>query len=196
MLSNTFPILPAVNELMNLAHLVGLHIPGADQHALRVATLAAELAIAMGIPRDEVAYIQAAGLLHDVGKLNISAGIFAKATFLSDEEWVIIKRHTVYGRAILAQHGSMHPLLDTVHFHHEWWDGSGYPLGLRKTEIPLAARILAVVDVWDALLEDRPYKSAWTRDQARQHLLYQADKHFDPMVVLEFLGLQNAMVSY
>nr|MBP7693592.1 HD domain-containing protein [Anaerolineales bacterium] len=104
-----------------------------------------------------------------------------------EREWEIMRRHPEYAAELLRPIEYLRPALDIPLYHHEKWDGSGYPRGLRGADIPLAARIFAVVDVWDALCSDRPYRPAWTKAAARTYLQQQAGRHFDPAVVEAFL---------
>jgi HD-GYP domain-containing protein (c-di-GMP phosphodiesterase class II) len=128
-------------------------------------------------------------LLHDIGKMAVPDGILLKTGKLSDEEWLIMKKHPTNAYEMLSKIEYLKPALDIPYAHHERWDGSGYPLGLAGKQIPLAARIFAVVDVWDALQSDRPYRKAWSEEKAVQYLKDQAGKEFDPSIVTEFLEL-------
>ena len=128
-------------------------------------------------------------LLHDIGKMGIPDAILLKPGPLTDDEWVIMRRHPrLCLRDAAPDRITCAPALDIPYCHHERWDGSGYPRGLRGEQIPLAARIFAVVDVWDALRSDRPYRPAWPAAQVRAYLRAHAGTHFDPDVVASFLG--------
>jgi HD-GYP domain-containing protein (c-di-GMP phosphodiesterase class II) len=126
-------------------------------------------------------------LLHDIGKLVIPEEILNKPGPLDDNEWEIIKRHPRQAYEFLAPIKQLASALDIPLYHHEHWDGSGYPEGLRQEEIPLSARIFTVVDVYDALLSSRPYRPAWTEQAARAYIQDQAGTLFDPIVVRVFL---------
>ena len=152
-------------------------------HSTRVTDLTVRIARRVGIDEDALAYVHYGALLHDVGKMGIPDGILLKPGPLDEDEWRVMKRHPSYAADLLAPIGFLLPALDIPSCHHEKWDGSGYPKGLRGEEIPLAARIFAVVDVWDALLSDRPYRNAWTEERARAHILASSGSHFDPRIV-------------
>ncbi|MDR7446029.1 MAG: HD-GYP domain-containing protein [Armatimonadota bacterium] len=158
-------------------------------HTLRVAALAVELARAMGVPEDQVVHVRRGALLHDIGKMAIPDEILHKPGPLTAEEMAVMRRHPQYAYELLWPIRYLRPALDIPYCHHERWDGSGYPRGLRGEEIPLAARIFAVVDVWDALSNPRPYRPAWPQDKARAYLQEQAGRQFDPEVVAAFLRL-------
>jgi HD-GYP domain-containing protein (c-di-GMP phosphodiesterase class II) len=147
------------------------------------------LAEAMGINSDELIHIRRGALLHDIGKMGISDTILNKSGPLSDKEWSIMKRHPVYAKDLLAPITYLSSAIEIPYSHHEKWDGSGYPDGLKADAIPLSARIFAVVDVWDALRSDRPYRPAWSTERARQYLRDQSGTHFDPLVITKFFEL-------
>jgi HD-GYP domain-containing protein (c-di-GMP phosphodiesterase class II) len=126
-------------------------------------------------------------LLHDIGKIGIPDAILQKPGPLSPEEWAVMRQHPIYAREVLSPISYLGSALDIPYSHHEKWDGSGYPQGLQGEDIPLAARIFAVVDVWDALGSDRPYRRAWPPEQIVNFFEDQAGKHFDPQVVAVFL---------
>ncbi|MBI5081475.1 MAG: HD domain-containing protein, partial [Chloroflexi bacterium] len=128
-------------------------------------------------------------LLHDIGKLGVPDGILLKPDTLTDDEWVVMKKHAQYAYDMLLPIDYLRHALDIPYCHHEKWDGTGYPRGLKGEEIPLAARIFAVVDVWDALRSDRPYRKGWSEGDVRQHIRQQSGAHFDPQVVDVFLKL-------
>jgi putative nucleotidyltransferase with HDIG domain len=161
-----------------------------EGHTQRVAELALRLARAMGMRDEEMVHARRGALLHDIGKMGIPDSILLKPGPLSDDEWAIMKKHPVYAYELLSPIPYLRLALDIPYCHHEKWDGTGYPRGLKGQEIPLAARIFAVVDVWDALTSDRPYRKAWPEDKARQHIRDQAGKHFEPRIVEAFLALE------
>jgi HD-GYP domain-containing protein (c-di-GMP phosphodiesterase class II) len=121
--------------------------------------------------------------------MGIPDSVLLKPGTLNDREWEIMRRHPEYAYQLLQPIEYLRPVIDIPYCHHEKWDGSGYPRGLKGEEIPLAARIFAIVDVWDALLTDRPYRKAWTVDKARSYLTEQSGLHFDPKVVQSFLEM-------
>jgi response regulator RpfG family c-di-GMP phosphodiesterase len=158
-----------------------------EGHTQRVTELTVRLAQAMGVPEAELVHIRRGALLHDIGKLGIPDAILLKPGPLSEEEWEVMRRHPDYAFRWLAGIEFLRPALDIPYCHHERWDGGGYPRGLKGEEIPLAARIFAVVDVFDALTSDRPYRKAWSRDEALRYIHEQAGRQFDPKVVEVFL---------
>jgi PAS domain S-box-containing protein len=158
-------------------------------HSLRVVQRTLELANALGIDQQEMIHIQRGALLHDIGKMGIPDSILLKPGPLTDDEWVIMRQHPSYAHKLLSNIPYLTPALEIPFFHHERWDGSGYPQGLTGENIPLKARIFAVVDVWDALSSDRPYRPAWAEDAVNKYLRDQAGKQFDPKVVEIFLRL-------
>jgi response regulator RpfG family c-di-GMP phosphodiesterase/nitrate/nitrite-specific signal transduction histidine kinase len=160
-------------------------------HSQRVTEMALRLARAMSIDESDLVHIRRGALLHDIGKLGIPDDILLKHGPLSEEEMERIRNHPAIANELLAPIAYLRPALDIPYCHHEKWNGSGYPRGLKGEEIPLAARIFAVVDVWDALISDRPYRKRWPEEKARAYLQEQAGQHFDPRVVDAFLALLN-----
>jgi putative nucleotidyltransferase with HDIG domain len=158
-------------------------------HSRRVTDLALHLADALGFRGEDLGHIRRGALLHDIGKMGIPDNILLKPGPLDPEEWEIMRQHPSYAYELLSPIPFLHPALDIVFFHHEKWDGSGYPRGLKGEEIPLAARIFAIVDVWDALLSDRPYQKAWPQEQVVEYIGSQSGKYFDPHIVEVFLDL-------
>ena len=160
-----------------------------EEHSKRVTNMTLRLARAMGISEQELIHIQRGALLHDIGKMGIPDNILLKPEPLTDEEWEIMKKHPQLAYEMLKPIRYLQPATDIPYFHHEKWDGSGYPCGLKGEEIPLSARIFAVVDVWDALISSRPYRSAWKKEKAIEYIRAQSGIHFDPQVVTLFLEL-------
>jgi putative two-component system response regulator len=158
-------------------------------HSQRVTDMTLCLARAIGIGDDNLVHIRWGALLHDIGKMGIPDSILHKAGPLTDEEWKIMRRHPVYAYELLSPIAYLRPALDIPYCHHEKWDGNGYPCGLKGEQIPLAARIFAVVDVWDALHSDRPYRAAWPEEKIYSHIRDQAGMYFDPQVVTVFLNI-------
>jgi putative nucleotidyltransferase with HDIG domain len=156
-------------------------------HTQRVAEMTVELARMMGIPNSQLAHIHRGALLHDIGKMSIPDTILKKTGPLTEDEWALMRKHTEFAYQFVMRIDYLLPALDIPYCHHEKWDGSGYPRGLKGENIPLSARIFTVVDVFDALTSDRPYRKAWEREDALQYIRDQSGKHFDPRVVVVFL---------
>ena len=166
-----------------------------EGHTLRVTDLAVELARRMGISEGEIVFIRRGALLHDIGKLGVPDAILHKTGALTGEEWKVMRKHPQFAYEMLYPIEYLRPALDIPYCHHEKWDGTGYPRGLKGTDIPLAARIFAIVDVWDALTSDRPYRPAWDKDQALEYIKEQSGKHFDPQVVEKFNEIRDIILA-
>lgn len=160
-----------------------------EGHSLRVTAMALKLARAFGLSEDELAQVRWGSLLHDIGKMGVPDGILLKPGKLTDEEWVAMKKHPTFAYELLSPIRYLRGALDIPYCHHEKWDGTGYPRGLKDAEIPISARIFAVVDVWDALSSDRPYRQAWPEEKVREHIHHLSGTHFDPYVVDRFMQL-------
>ena len=160
-----------------------------EGHTLRVTEGTERLARAMGLSESELVHIHRGALLHDIGKMGIPDSILLKAGPLTEEEWKAMRRHPVSAYEMLAPIAFLGPALDIPYCHHERWDGSGYPRGLKAEQIPLAARIFAVVDVWDALSTDRPYRKGWPKRKVIDYIRDLSGKSFDPNVVRVFIDL-------
>jgi len=145
----------------------------------------------MNIPEEQLIHIHRGSILHDIGKMAVSDGILHKPAALTAEEMEIMRQHPRYAYEMLSRIEYLHPSLDIPYCHHEHWDGTGYPRGLKGEEIPLPARIFAIVDVYDALTSDRPYRSAWKIEDALKYIIENAGKHFDPKIVAAFLSLMK-----
>jgi hypothetical protein len=156
-------------------------------HTDRAAALTLELAGKLGMPESELNDVRRGALLHDIGKMGVPDAILTKPGPLTDEEWDVMRKHPDYAREILSGIDLLRPALDIPYCHHERWNGTGYPQGLKGEEIPLSARIFAVIDVFDALTTDRPFRKAWTEADAIGHIELQAGIHFDPRVVAVFV---------
>ena len=154
-----------------------------EGHTQRVTEVTLKLAEAAGINEEELIHIRRGALLHDMGKLGIPDAILHKPDKLNDEEWELMRQHPQLAYDMLIPIEYLRPALDIPYCHHEKWDGTGYPRGLKGDQIPLAARIFAVVDVWDALTSDRPYRSALQKEEVFQYLKDQSGKHFDPQAI-------------
>ncbi len=161
-------------------------------HTQRVAEATVELATEIGYSLDEVLNLRHGALLHDIGKMAITDAILLKPGPLTAEEWAIMRRHPVYAEELLRQIDYLRPAIPIPYCHHEKWDGSGYPRGLKGAEIPLEARLFAVIDVYDALRSSRPYRTeAWSEQRTLEHIHANAGSHFDPEVVRAFLNLKG-----
>jgi HD-GYP domain-containing protein (c-di-GMP phosphodiesterase class II) len=158
-------------------------------HSRRVTELTLRLARTIGMSEDELVEVERGTMLHDIGKMGIPDSILQKPGPLTEEEWEIMRQHPILAYNLLSPIRFLERALDIPYCHHEKWDGSGYPRGLRGEEIPLSARIFALVDVYDALLSDRPYRPAWAEEQVLGYLREQAGIHFDPAVVEAFLNM-------
>jgi len=160
-----------------------------EGHTRRVTDLTLKLARRFGLTRADIVHLRRGALLHDIGKIGIPDHILLKPGNLTEEEWVIMRQHPQFAYDMLSSVEYLRPALDIPYCHHEKWDGSGYPRGLKGEEIPLSARIFAVADVWDALTSHRPYRPAWNKDEALDYIRNQAGKHFDPKVVEAFFDV-------
>lgn len=157
-----------------------------EEHTQRVTELAVRMARAMDFTDDDLLYFRRGSLLHDIGKLGIPDSILHKPGPLTEGEWEIMRLHPVYAFQILSPIPCLQPALEIPFYHHEKWDGSGYPKGLKGEQIPLAARIFAVADVWDAITSARPYRPAWSEEAALKYVIDQGGKHFDPRMIEVF----------
>ncbi len=174
------------------SHAMDLRDKETEGHTQRVTELTMKVARAMGMNESQLLHIRRGALLHDIGKLGIPDQILFKPENLTPEEWETMQKHPEYAYEMLSPIQYLKPALPIPYFHHEKWDGSGYPLGLRGEHIPLEARIFAVVDVWDALLSDRPYRKAWTVERTLEHIRTLAGSHFDPVVVDCFMKIMQS----
>lgn len=164
-------------------------------HVLRMSHFCRALAIALGCSAEWVDDLLHAAPMHDVGKIGIPDAVLLKPGPLNDSEWKIMREHPVIGAEIIGEHDSsiLRMAREIALTHHEKWDGSGYPHGLRGESIPLAARIVALADVFDALTSVRPYKRAWSVSEAMAHIEAQSGVHFDPALVPVFIGLRDTL---
>jgi PAS domain S-box-containing protein/putative nucleotidyltransferase with HDIG domain len=158
-------------------------------HSWRVTELVVELAKRMGVSGLDLDHLRRGAILHDIGKMGVPDRILHKPGKLDPEEWEIMKKHPEYGHEMLSNIDFLQDALDIPLYHHERWDGKGYPNGLKGNAIPLAARIFAIIDVWDAVTNDRPYHAAWSHEEALAYIYDQNGKHFDPDVVKNFLDI-------
>ena len=189
--SNTELIVAYDSTLEGWSGALDLRDKETEGHTRRVTELTMRLARAIGMGNNDLVNIRRGALLHDIGKMGIPDRILLKPGPLTDEEWEIMRKHPTYAFELLSPIAYLRPALDIPYCHHEKWDGTGYPRGLKGEEIPLAARIFAVVDVWDALRSDRPYRNAWAVEKVLEYIEEQSGKHFDPEVVKVFLGIDR-----
>jgi diguanylate cyclase (GGDEF)-like protein/putative nucleotidyltransferase with HDIG domain len=160
-----------------------------EGHSERVTAMTLRLARHIGVEEDNLLAVRWGALLHDIGKMGVPDTILQKPGALTPEEWVIMKMHPVYAYEMLLPIPFLKPTLAIPYCHHERWDGSGYPRGLSGEEIPFVARIFSVIDVWDALCSDRPYRAAWSQTRAMEYICSQAGQQFDPEIVRAFVEL-------
>ncbi|MBI3742214.1 MAG: response regulator [Chloroflexi bacterium] len=162
-----------------------------EGHTQRVTDMTVRLARAVALNENEIAHARRGALLHDMGKLGIPDAILLKPGKLTEEEWEFMRRHPRYAYEMLSPIEYLRPALDIPYCHHEKWDGTGYPRGLKGDQIPLAARIFAVVDVYDALTSDRPYRAAWSKEKTLEHIQSLRGTHFEPRVVDAFIKMME-----
>jgi putative nucleotidyltransferase with HDIG domain len=160
-----------------------------EGHTQRVTALTLQLAQKIELSEKELVHIRRGALLHDIGKMGVPDRILLKPDKLTNDEWEIMRQHPIYAKNLLSSIEYLRPSIDIPFSHHEKWDGTGYPMGLKGEQIPLAARIFAVTDVYDALTSDRPYRPAWTREKTLEHIKSLSGTHFDPEIVDALLVL-------
>ena len=165
------------------SHALDLRDRETEGHSRRVTQLTVKLAQALDMSDEEIMHIRRGSLLHDMGKIGIPDSILHKPDQLTDEEWTIMRKHPQLAYDMLYPIEYLRRALEIPLNHHEKWDGTGYPRGLKGEEIPIVARLFAVVDVWDALTSDRPYRPAWSQEEALTYIREQSGRHFDPQVV-------------
>lgn len=180
----------AESMLFALARMVEAKDIHTGDHCARLSHTAVVFGRELGLSEEELLALYRGGVLHDIGKLGIPDSILLKKAALSEEEWSVMRQHTTIGAKLCAGLKSMTMTVPIIHFHHERWDGSGYPKGLKGDEIPLLARIFQVVDVYDALSHERPYKKALPRDEVMHIMMAEAAKGWlDPALVMRFLEI-------
>lgn len=165
------------------SHAMDLRDRETEGHSRRVAELTVQLAQNLGMDDEQIMHLRRGALLHDMGKIGIPDTILHKPAQLTDDEWSIMRQHPKHAYDMLYRVEYLRPALDIPYCHHEKWDGTGYPRGLKAGEIPMPARLFAIVDVWDALTSNRPYRPAWSEAETLMHIREQSGKHFDPQVV-------------
>ncbi|HEY9528280.1 MAG TPA: HD domain-containing phosphohydrolase [Anaerolineales bacterium] len=166
-----------------LSHALDLRDRETEGHSRRVTEVTVKLAQALNFSEEEILHMRRGALLHDIGKIGIPDSILHKPDSLTEEEWTNMRKHPQFAYDMLSPIEYLRPALVIPYSHHEKWDGTGYPRGLKGEEIPMSARLFAIADVWDAVTSDRPYRAAWTEEQATAYIREQAGKHFDPQVV-------------
>jgi PAS domain S-box-containing protein/putative nucleotidyltransferase with HDIG domain len=171
------------------SHALDLRDKETEGHTLRVTETTMELARKFDFSDEQLRHIRWGALLHDIGKMGVPDHILLKPDKLTDEEWTSMKKHPVFALEMLSPIAYLKSALDIPYCHHEKWDGTGYPRGLKGEVIPLAARLFAIVDVWDALRSDRPYRKAWSVEKTLEHIKSLSGIHFDPKVVEYFLEM-------
>jgi len=169
------------------SHALDLRDKETEGHSLRVTEMTLKLASSFGMNDEQLMNVKRGALLHDIGKMGVPDSILLKPGALTEEEWEIMRRHPQFAYDLLSPISYLHQALDIPYCHHEKWDGSGYPRGLKGEEIPLAARIFAVVDVWDALTNERAYRAAWSSEKATEYIRSGSGTLFDPQMVEKFL---------
>ena len=162
-----------------------------EGHSQRVLQLTIKLSCRLGITEPELTQVRYGALLHDIGKIGIPDAILNKPGPLNEDEWKIMRQHPEFAYHLLKQIPYLSSAIDIPYCHHEKWDGTGYPRQLRHEEIPLTARIFAIIDVWDGLCSKRPYHLPWPREQAIEYIQNQSGRHFDPQIVTEFMKMIN-----
>jgi putative nucleotidyltransferase with HDIG domain len=177
------------STLEGWSHALDMRDKDTEGHTIRVAEMTVLLARSMGINESELLYIRRGALLHDIGKMGIPDAILLKPGPLICEEYAVMKEHPVDAYKMLSPISFLRHSLNIPYCHHEKWDGTGYPNSLKGEKIPVEARIFAVVDVWDALISDRPYRKAWSEEEALEYIRKESGRHFDPEVVEAFLKM-------
>jgi HD-GYP domain-containing protein (c-di-GMP phosphodiesterase class II) len=173
------------------SHSLDLRTKETEGHIRRVSAMTNQLGVIYSFSEENLRFLHWGAMLHDIGSLAIPDEILLKPGRLSDLEWQVVRRHPLVAYDLLSPSPYLRQALEIPYCHHEWWDGTGYPRKLKGEEIPLAARIFTVVDVWDAMTSDRPYRPAWPRKTARDYIEAMAGISFDPEVVKVFIALIN-----
>lgn len=189
--SNNELLLAYDATIVGWSHAMDLRDKETEGHTERVTDMTIDLARVAGLTGDQIANIRRGALLHDIGKLGVPDNILFKPDKLSDEEWAIMRKHPQFAHDLLSPIEFLKPALDIPYCHHEKWDGTGYPRGLISEEIPFEARLFAVVDVWDALCSDRPYRAGWPEAKVLNHIQSGSGTHFDPKAVDLFMRIKQ-----
>jgi PAS domain S-box-containing protein/putative nucleotidyltransferase with HDIG domain len=193
--SNAELILAYDTTIEGWARALELRDQETEGHTKRATELTLHLARAMGMNEAELVHVRRGALLHDIGKMSIPDSILLKNGPLTEEEWQLMRRHPAHAFEMLSPIAYVRPALDIPYCHHERWDGTGYPRGLKGEQIPLAARIFSLADIWDALHSERRYHAAWPENQIREYIRSLAGSQFDPRVVEVFLNLEPAFLE-
>jgi HD-GYP domain-containing protein (c-di-GMP phosphodiesterase class II) len=164
-----------------------------EGHTRRLVEMTIQLGRRVDIIEEELIHIRRGALLHDIGKMGIPDNILFKPGALSEEEWQVMRMHPVYAYDMLSSVSYLRKALEIPYCHHEFWNGEGYPRGLRGEDIPIKARIFSLADVWDALNSDRPYRPAWPRPKVIDYMKDMAGVQFDPTLVPEFIDLVESV---
>ena len=164
-------------------------------HAQRVTSMTVELAKRVGVEDKEMVDIRRGAQLHDIGKIAIPDNILFKPGELTEEEWEVMRKHPMYAFELLSPVTYLQKCVDIPYCHHEHWDGSGYPRGLIGPQIPLAARLFTIIDVWDALSTDRCYRAGWQTEAVKKYIAEQSGRLFDPQIVDIFLEMMENLVT-
>jgi putative nucleotidyltransferase with HDIG domain len=197
-----FELIRAYNKtLEGWAKALELRDQETEGHTRRVTEMTVRLAEVLQVADEELVHLHRGAMLHDIGKMGIPDAILLKPGKLTPEEWIIMRMHPVYAYEMLSSIDFLKSAMDIPYCHHERWDGSGYPRGLKGADIPLSARIFSVVDVWDALFSDRPYRLAWPAEKVWAHIRSLSGVHFDPRVVEGFSilyeqGIENVQGTF
>ena len=170
------------------SHALDMRDKETEGHTQRVTAMSIKLARIMGVPEEQLVEMHRGALLHDIGKMGIPDNILLKPDKLTDDEWTIMRLHPQLAYDWLKPITYLQQAIQVPYCHHEKWDGTGYPRGLRGDDIPFLARIFTIVDVWDALTSDRPYRPSWSKERTIEYISEQRGRHFDPKVVDVFLG--------
>lgn len=176
----------AANDAAALLDLTNEEMKGTTR---QIVELTVRVGRAMGMSEEDLKNARLGAFLHDIGMTSVPDDILFKAGPLTEREWEVVREHPTYGHDLLSQIPAFARAADIPYCHHEKWDGTGYPRGLKGEQIPLPARIFAVIDVWFALRSERPYRKTWTPEEAEEYLQHRATRDFDPQVVVVFLGL-------
>lgn len=166
-----------------------------ERHTQRVVSMTMELGKRMGLDDAEILRMKHGAQLHDIGKMGIPDTILLKPGPLDEAEWRVMRKHPIYAYELLRPIPKFNEIVDIPYCHHEKWDGTGYPRRLRGQEIPLTARLFSIVDVWDALSSNRPYRPAWPQHQVLDYIHYQSDKHFEPEITRVFLEIARGKTN-
>ncbi len=193
--SNAELILAYDTTIAGWARALELRDKETEGHTQRAAEMTLRIARVMHLKEEDLVHVRRGALLHDIGKMTIPDSVLLKNGPLTNDEWTLMRRHPAYAFELLAPIAYLRPAIDIPYCHHERWDGTGYPRGLKGEQIPLAARIFALADTWDALYSDRRYRAAWSEEQVREHIRSLSGTQLDPVVVEIFLGMERADIE-